>query len=395
MEARMVPSSSNAFRRRIIGFVFLLLSALLGSPGAVRGEEYILYVGTYTGAESKGIYAFRFNPATGEAHPAGLASSTVNPSFLAVDPKGRFLYAVNEVDTFQNNPAGAVSVFAIDRETAALKPLQQVSSLGSGPAHLSLDRSGKFLMVANYTGGSFGVFPVGADGRLSSRTAFVQQHGAGPDPRRQAGPHAHCILTSVDNRLAVVADLGLDKLLAYRFDASTGSLSPARPPFYTMDPGSGPRHIAFTPSGKYLYAVNELTSTVTVFAYDGKTGSLRMGKTISTLPKDFLGRNSTAEIAVEPKGKFLYVSNRGHNTIAVFRIEPKDGSLKEVEWIPSGGKTPRNFAIDPTGKWLFAANQGSNEIALFRLDPGSGHLTPAGPPLSVVSPVCVAIVRSN
>jgi 6-phosphogluconolactonase len=378
--------------RGIFDSICQLLTLLLVPAGMALGEEYILYVGTYTGQESKGIYAFRFDPATGDSHPLGLVATTEKPSFLAVDPKGRFLYAVNELDTFQNQPTGGVSVFAVDRATAALRPLQQVSSLGEGPAHISLDRSARFLMVANYTGGSVAVFPVEADGRLGPRSAFVQQHGSSINPQRQAGPHAHCIQVSTDNRLVVVADLGLDKLLVYRFDASTGSLTPARPPSYGVDPGSGPRHIAFTPSGKFVYAVNEMKSTVTVFAYDAAAGSLRKRQTISTLPNDFTGRNSTAEVAVAPKGKFLYVSNRGHNSLAVFQIDRKDGSLTEVGWTPSGGKTPRHFAIDPSGRWLFAANQGSNEITLFQIDSGSGRLTPAPRPMSVVSPVCVVIV---
>ena len=383
------PGSMRRFR---LFKLLCLLAVLLVTAAEAPADECLVYVGTYTGKGSEGIYAYRFDPATGETNSLGLAAGTDNPSFLAVDPNGRFLYAVNELDTFHNEPTGAVSVFAIDRESGKLKLLQQVSSLGGGPAHVSLDRSARYLMVANYNGGSVAVFSIGKDGRLGRHTAFVQNAGSSVNPERQAGPHAHFIQATPDNRFAITADLGLDKLLVHRFDAKTGSLTPGTPGFAAVDPGAGPRHVAFAPSGKFVYVVNELVSTVTVFAYKPGPGTLDRIQTIPTLPKNFAGKNTAAEIVVDGKGRFLYVSNRGHDSIAVFSIDPDSGTLKSPEWVPSGGKTPRNFAIDPTGKWLFSANQDSNSIRLLEIDQKSGRLKPSDRSLTVVSPVCVRIV---
>jgi 6-phosphogluconolactonase len=389
-------SLSNAFpgsMRRFRLFNLLCLPAvLLVTAAEAPADECLVYVGTYTGKGSEGIYAYRFDPATGETSSLGLAARTDNPSFLAVDPNGRFLYAVNEVDTFRKEPTGAVSLFAIDRQSGKLKQLQQVSSLGGGPAHVSLDRSARYLMVANYNGGSVAVFPIGKDGRLGRHTAFVHNAGSSVDPERQAGPHAHFIQVTPDNRFAITADLGLDKLLVHRFDAKTGSLTPGTPGFAAVDPGAGPRHFAFAPSGKFLYVVNELVSTVSVFAYKPGPGTLDWIQTIPTLPKNFAGKDTAAEIVVDAKGRFLYVSNRGHDSIAVFSIDPDNGNLRSLEWVESGGKTPRNFAIDPTGQWLFAANQDSNNINLLRIDQRSGRLTPANRSLTLVSPVCLRFV---
>ena len=380
-----------AWRLRVWGLVCLL--TLLPVAAVEAGAcAYLVYVGTYTSKGSEGIYVCRFDATTGETGAVGLAVATDNPSFLAVDPNGRFLYAVNEVGTFRGEPTGAVSAFAIDRASGKLNLLEQVSSLGKGPTHLSLDKSGEYLMVANYGGGSVAVFPIGDDGRPGRHSAFVQHVGSSVNPERQASPHAHFIQTTNDNRFALAADLGLDKLLVYRFDAATGSLTPGSPAFVKVEPGAGPRHVAFAPSGRLVYVVNEMASTVTAFAYGSRPGTLNEIQTIATLPQDFAGQNTTAEIAVDPKGRFLYVSNRGHDSIAVFRIDSNDGSVKPVGWVPSGGKTPRNFAIDPTGRWLFAANQGSNDIRLFEIDQQSGRLTATSRSLKVVSPVCVCFV---
>lgn len=376
---------------RILKLVCLLTVLLVPAADALA-VDYLVYAGTYTGNGSEGIYAYSFDPATGKTGSVGLVAATDNPSFFAVDPNGRFLYAVNELDTFRNEPTGAVSVFAIDRESGKLNLQQQVSSLGAGPAHVSVDRSAAWLMVANYNGGNVAVFPIGSDGRLGRHSAFVQHSGSSVDPERQAGPHAHCIQVANDNRFAIAADLGLDKLFVYRFDADTGSLTPGSPEFVEVDPGAGPRHIAFAPSGKFAYVLNEMASTVAVFSYKQDPGTLNAIQTIPTLPKEFAGTNTAAEIVVDAKGQFLYVSNRGHDSIAVFSIDPDNGNLKSLEWVPSGGRTPRNFVIDPTGKWMFAANQGSNNIELLRIDQGSGRLTPTDRSLKVVSPVCVRIV---
>jgi 6-phosphogluconolactonase len=388
----MHPLPGNIRWLRICKLMWLLLVVLLVTVGEAADYKYLVYVGTYTGKGSEGIYAYRFDPATGESSAVALAAATDNPSFLAIDAKGRLLYAVNELDTFHNEPTGAVSVFATDRQSGTLQQLQQVSSLGQGPAHVSLDTSGRFLMVANYNSGNYAVFPVGTDGRLGPHSAFMQDVGSSVNPARQAGPHAHSIQVTSDNRFVLVADLGLDQLLVYRFDANTGTLTPGSPKFVTVDPGAGPRHVAFAPSGKFMYMVNEIASTITVFAYKSGPGTFHRQQTISTLPKPFAGTNTAAEITVDASGRFLYVSNRGDDSLVVFRIHPDHGRLTPLQRVPSGGKTPRHFAIDPTGKWLFAANQDSNNIRLFQIDPKNGRLRPTDRRLDVVSPVCVRIV---
>ncbi len=375
----------------------ILLIILLIPAAEALASEYLVYVGTYTGHGSAGIYAFRFDPASGEMSPLGLAAATDNPSFLAVDPKARFLYAVNELDPTHGEPTGLVSVFAIDRESGTLLWQQEVSSLGGDPAFVSLDRSARFLMVANYdvfnyAGGSYAVFPIGADGRLGPHSAYVRESGSSLNPERQTGPHPHSIQVTADNRFVITADLGLDKLFVDRFDPRTGSLTPGDPRSVKADRGAGPRHVAFAPSGRFLYVVNELASTVTAYSYDPDFGTLAGKQTISTRPKDFAGKNTAAEIAVDAAGRFLYVSNRGDESIAVFSIDTGDGSLTVVERVPSGGRAPRSFAIDPTGRWLVAGNQDSNEIRIFQIDPGSGRLRATPRSVRIVSPVCVLFV---
>jgi 6-phosphogluconolactonase len=387
----MNPFPGNVRLFRIPELICLLLVVLLATVAEALDYEYLVYVGTYTGRGSSGIYAYRFDPAAGESVSLGLAASTNNPSFLAVDPKGRFLYAVNELDTFQNRPTGAVSVFGIDRGSGKLKLLQQTSSLGRGPAHLSLDKSARYLMVANYNSGNCAVFPIGDDGLLGPHSAFVQDVGSSVNTERRVRPRAHFIQVTNDNRTAIVADLGLDELLLYRFADKVGSLAPDSPASVKVAPGGGPRHVAFAPSGKSVYVVNETASTVTVFDYESGTGTLHEKQTIATLPEDFSGKNAAAEISLDARGRFLYVSNRGHDSIVVFSVNAEDGRLTPVEWVPSGGKTPRNFTIDPTGKWLFAANQDSNEVRIFQVDPSTGRLIPTSRSLTVVSPVCVLI----
>lgn len=372
--------------------IVLLLVIFASVAGYATDYTYLVFVGTYTGKGSQGIYAYRFDPASGELTSVGLAGESENPSFIAADPNGRFLYAVNELDTFKGEATGAVSAFAIDRGAGKLKLLQQVSSLGAAPAHLSLDKTGRYVLVANYTSGNVAVFPIGEDGNLGPHSAFAQHAGSSINPERQAGPHAHSILTSNDNRFALSADLGTDQLLVYRFDAQNGALSLNNPPFAKVKSGSGPRHIAFAPSGKWVYLANEMAATITVFSYDVQSGTLKTKQNVQTLPKAFTGKNLAAEIVIDTKGKFLYVSNRGADSIAVFSINAQNGKLSLVQRVPSGGKTPRNFAIDPTGGWLFAANQESNNIQLFRVDSGTGRLTAASDISRIFSPVCVIFV---
>jgi len=260
---------------------------------------------------------------------------------------------------------------------------------------VSLDKTGKYVLVANYDGGSVAVFPLLGDGGLGQPSAFVQHHGHGVNPKRQEGPHAHSIALSPDNRFALAADLGLDEMLLYRFDPGRGSLAPNRPAFANVSPGAGPRHFDFSPDGRFVYVISEMGTTVTAFGYDAARGALRQLQIISTLPKDFKGESDCAEIQVHPSGKFLYGSNRGHDSIVVFTVDPRTGMLSLLEHVPTRGKTPRNFAIDPTGSFLFAANQDSGNVALFRIDSKTGRLSPTGGMLEVGSPVCVTFVAAD
>jgi 6-phosphogluconolactonase len=359
--------------------------------GATK-KNYLVYVGTYTGKGSKGIYAYRFDAATGHLTSLGLAAETVDPSFLAVDPSRRFLYAVNEISQYEGHSSGGVSAFAIAPGTGKLTFLNEVPSGGAGPCHLTVDKTGRYVLVANYGGGSLAVFPILNDGRLGKATAFVQHKGASVDPQRQEGPHAHSIYMSPDNRFAISADLGLDEVLIYRFDAAKGTLTPNVPAFAIVSSGAGPRHFAFHPSGKYGYVIDEMQSTITAFSYNAANGALDVIQTISTLPQDFKGDSNAAEVEVHPSGKFLYGSNRGHDSIALFTINTRKGTLTPEGYYHTVGKEPRSFAIDPTGSYLFAANQNSDSIVQFRIDLNGGGLSQTGQVLEVPTPVCVIFV---
>ena len=355
-------------------------------------DDWIMYVGTYTRPPSRGIYACRFQPATGKFTPIGLVAETANPSFLAIHPNQRFLYAANEVSRYEGQSAGSVSAFSIDAASGQLKLLNQVSSRGSGPCHVALDKTGKWLFAANYNSGSVAAFPVHDDGTLGEASAFVQHSGSSVNPQRQRGPHAHVAALSPDNRFVLVADLGLDQVLIYHLDPAKGGLAPGDPPFAKIAPGSGPRHVAFRPDGKFAYLISEMLSTVTTFRYDAGRGSLQELQTVSTLPEGFTGGKSGAEIAVHPSAKFLYASNRGHDSIAIFRIDPARGTLTAAGRVSTQGRTPRNFAIDPTGAYLVAANQDSASVVVFRIDPETGGLTPTGTAPEIPSPACIAFV---
>lgn len=355
-------------------------------------NEYILYVGTYTKKQSKGIYAYRFDAASHQLSSLGLAAETTNPSFLAVDPTGRFMYAVNEVGDYKGQSSGGVSAFAIDPRTGKVSFLNEVASRGADPCYVAVDKTGKFVLVANYTGGSVAVFPVLPNGGLGEASAFVQHVGSGPNKERQEGPHAHWVDVTADNRFAMASDLGLDKLLVYRFDPTKGTISPNDPPFARTKPGAGPRHMAFDPDGKFAYVADELSSTISAFSYDIGRGVLHPLQTISTVPKDYRGENDGAEIQVHPNGKFVFVSNRGSDTIAVFSIDNRKGTLVLVDHISTKGKKPRYFSIDPGGTRLFVANEDSDNIVVFSIDSATGSLTPTGQVLEVSSPVCLTFV---
>lgn len=358
----------------------------LNTKAAVKGSQ-IVFVGTYTSAKSKGIYSFKLDLASGKLAPLGLAAEITNPSFLAIHPNKRFLYCVGEVGNFDGKPGGAVAAFAIEAATGKLSALNQQSSGGGGPCHLVVDKTGKHVLVANYGGGSVAVLPIGADGRLGAATSFIQHKGSSVNPRRQEAPHAHSINVDVENRFAAVADLGLDKVLVYRFDSSKGTLTPNEPAGAAASPGAGPRHFAFHPNGRLAYVINEIHSSVTAFSYHPEKGVLTEIQTLSTLPHPVEG-NSTAEVQVHPSGKFLYGSNRGHNSIAMFAIE-KDGKLKHLGNQSTQGKIPRNFGIDPTGQYLLAANQNSDTIVVFRINQADGKLEQVGDPVEAPTPVCV------
>ncbi|GAB4135119.1 MAG: lactonase family protein [Planctomycetaceae bacterium] len=370
-----------------------------GVSNVVAGENFAadnagsvtVYIGTYTrGSKSKGIYQLSLDMESGKLTLKGVTGNIVNPSFLAIHPNKKYLYAVNESATTAGKRGGAVTAFAINATDGSLKMLNQHSSGGGGPCHLVVDHSGKNVLVANYGGGSVAVLPIQKNGKLSKASCFIQHKGSGKIPGRQSAPHAHSINVDANNRFAVVADLGMDKVLVYKFDAETGTLTANDPDGVSTAPGAGPRHFAFHPNGKFAYVINEITLTVTAFAYDAQKGTLTPLQTITTLPKIFKGRGlSTAEVQVHPSGKFLYGSNRGHDSIAMFRINQKTGKLKIIGHQPTGGKTPRNFGIDPSGKFLLAANQSSDSIHVFRIDGQTGKLKPTGHSIDIPRPVCV------
>jgi 6-phosphogluconolactonase len=361
--------------------------------------ELLVYLGTYTGEKtnSKGIYVSRLDLASGKLTEPELAAETTNPSFLAVHPTGRFLYAANEVREFEGKEGGSVSGFAVDRKTGKLTPLNQQSSVGRGPAHLTVDKSGRDVLVANYGGGSVAVLPIGTDGMLKPHTAFMQHTGASVNPTRQKGPHAHSINVSPNNRFAYAADLGLDKVLIYRFDAEKGTLAANEPPFATVKPGSGPRHFAFHPDGRFAYVINEISVSLTAFRADPERGSLTEIQTVTTLPEGETVQTgySTAEVQVHPSGRFLYGSNRGHNSITVFTIDKNSGQVTFVQNEPTQGRDPRGFGIDPSGRYLLAGNQRSDSVIVYRIDQQTGRLTPTGQLLTLASPVCVKFVSPD
>ncbi|MGQ9648787.1 MAG: lactonase family protein, partial [Phycisphaerae bacterium] len=331
---------------------------------------------------------------SGELKSLGLAAEVASPSFLALHPKGRFLYAVGELNEFQGKKAGAVSALAIDAQTGKLTLLNQQPSGGQGPCHVTVDPTGKWVLTANYTTGTVAALPIDNEGRVGEPISIIQHIGSGPNAKRQQGPHAHSINLDPAGRFAFAADLGADKVFIYRFTADEGLQAANDPPFAQIAPGSGPRHFAFHPTGRFAYVINELASTITAFSYDAARGGLKELQTISTLPAGFAGENFTADIHVHPNGRFLYGSNRGHDSIAIFSIDPNSGCLTARGHEPTGGQWPRNFAIEPSGRWLLAANQKSNNVVEFAINSQTGLLAPTGRALQTPSPVCLTCVRT-
>jgi 6-phosphogluconolactonase len=350
----------------------------------VQAADPLVFVGTYTRNGSRGIYSFRFKD--GKLSPLGLAAETASPSFLAEHPSHKFLYAVNEAGR-----TGGVSAFSIDAKTGKLTELNKVSSGGSSPCHLAIDKSGKWLFVANYGDGVLTVYPIQADGKIGEVAQTIKNTGTVHLPQRQGGPHAHEVVFSPDGKYLLEADLGLDKIFVYRFDPATGKLTPNDPPAGDLEPGAGPRHFAFHPNGRALYCINEIARTVTAFHWDPAKGSLTRFQSVPTEPEGFKGQNtSTAEIAVNKAGTRVYGSNRGHDSIALFSIDKDKLTLTPMDHTPTLGKTPRHFTLDPTGKFLLAANQDSSDITIFKVHPNSGQLTPIGKPVKDAPlPVCI------
>ncbi len=365
--------------------VFLMID---GQKLMSEEATFWIYYGTYTRETSRGIYVGKFNANTGRLTEPQLAAETRNPSFLALHPSRPLLYAVGELAEFEGQRTGAVSAFQIDSQSGKLVPINRQPSGGTGPCHLVVDSSGRFVLVANYGGGSIASLPIRSDGGLEPPICVLRQEGRSVHPTRQTAPHAHQIDFSPNKDVVLVPDLGLDKVLLFRWSPADGQLTEYDPPFVTVPAGSGPRHFAYHPTGRALYVLNELTATVSVFECASGVPT-RLVETVSSLPQDFSGSNTAAEIVVHPTGRFLYTSNRGHDSVAVFRIADDGLKITLRENVSVQGKTPRFIGIDPTGMFLFAANQDSHNVVVFRIDAESGLLTPTGQVINIGSPVCM------
>ena len=406
MWLKALPCTRTRFRllRAVVCVIAVAAQATVSqgenmqSSSAHHERSYFVYVGTYTEADSKGIYGYRFDTGTGRLAPLGVAAEVVNPSFVVTDPAHRHLYAVTEMTERGPNPYktnGYISSFSIDSKTGSLTLLNKVSSGGGGPCHLVVDKSGKILFVANYGSGNVASFAIEPDGRIGAMTGLDQQTGSSVDPKRQQGPHAHAVVLSPDNRFLFVPDLGLDRILIYRVDEAKRTFTSNNPSYVAVKPGLGPRHFVFGAEAKFAYAVCEMGSSVVAFSYDHQSGKLTAVQTISTLPSDFTGEDNSAEIQTGSSDRYLYVSNRGNDSIAVFQIDKKTGLLNRIQIVPTQGKIPRNFAIDPSGKFLLVANQNSNNIVAFAIDSESGQLTPTTPVTNVTSPVSILFVSAQ
>ncbi len=355
----------------------------------------LIFAATYareTGSTIGAIYAFRWDADAGTLASLGLAAATAQPGFLAFTPDRRHLYAANHVDAYQGEKSGSVTSFAVDGASGKLKPINTVSSAGASPAKITVDFTGKAALVANFGGGSAASYRLLRSGALSKPVSRFRYGGHSADPERQAAPHTHCTTVSPDNRYVLINDLGLDRIFVYRLDPLTARLTPNNPPFYEALPGSGPRSFVFHPSGRWAYSLNEIANTVDALAWDGERGSLTRLQNISTLPEGFTGWNTASTVAVDSSGLFLYASNRGDNSLAVFAISDRDGTLRAVQRVDSGGKTPRHFTLDPGNQWLLVANQDSSNIVVFARNARSGLLAPTGNQYPLTFPVCLVFL---
>ena len=383
-------TTNNFSRRQFVkagGIGLIGAAAFRATAWSRQQREFTLYVGTYTSGKSEGIYGYHMDRVTGKLTRFNSFKS-INPSFLAIDRSKRYLYAVNEVGEYLGKPSGGVRAFAIDSESGNLRLLNEQASLGADPCHLTIDRKKKALLVANYTGGNVSVLSVRSDGTLGPSTDIENHEGSGVK-EQQKGPHAHCIILDRLERYALAADLGIDKVMLYRFNPMTGKLEPGAQPWAQLKAGAGPRHLTIHPNGKWTYVINELDSTMTALQYNERTGALSEIETVSTLPAGFSGASYCADLHVSPSGKFLYGSNRGHNSIVVFEIHPGTGKLKLIHHVSTEGNWPRNFTIDPTGKFLLVANQRTDTVVTFSIDPLSGELKPTGHVEEIPVPVCL------
>lgn len=387
----MRPANTSLF---LTTAMLAVTATLARAEISLSPSDTLVYVGTYTGPKSKGIHAFRLTSTAGEPalEPLGLAAETPQPSFLEIDPARRLLFSVSETGTFAGQPTGSVSSFAIDAGTGRLKRLSERASGGAGPCHLLLDRTGKNLLVANYSAGTVALLPVQADGRMGEAAAVIKHSGKSVHPKRQNAPHAHSVALDPAQQFLFVCDLGLDKVMIYRFDAQRHTLTPHEPAFAALKPGAGPRHLAFHPGGRFVYVINELDSTVTVFGYDAAKGRLSPIGSITTLPAGFAAPSSTAEILVHPSGRYVYASNRGHDSLAMFTVHPTVGTLRSLGHQSTGGRNPRHFGLDPTGTIVAMCNQNSDTIVLARLEPATGLLTPSPHVAAAPAPVCVVFL---
>ena len=386
-------SISKMIKRLSLVTLTVLIST--NSTFTTHAANFWVYFGTYTAGASRGIYAARLD-SVGKLSRPTLVATTVNPSFLAVDSKHRYLYAVNEINGSTGETLPDVIAYAINAENGNLTKLNEQAVRGEALCHVEVDASDRTVLVASYGGGSVATFPVQIDGSLGKSSSFIQHHGSSVTPLNQKGPHAHCIVTDQASHFALACDLGLDQILIYKLDPKARTITPNNPAFVSMRPGLGPRHLAFHPNGKFVYVISEMDCSITAFNYDSKRGSLSEIQNISSLTTNEINYPaiSGAEIAVHPNGKFLYTSTRGLDVINVFSIHKK-GLLSRIESISSGGKTPRNFNLDPTGRFLIAANQNSDDVVVFRVDPRTGRLSPTGQTERLGNPSCVVFARAK
>ncbi len=379
--------------KKIFWTSLIMIMTLLGCVEKPDNNT-IFYIGTYTGKTSEGIYAYNMNNTTGALELLHTIGDIENPSFLAIDSNNEFLYSVHELNTFQGKRTGAIRSFKIDSDTGNLELLSEQPSFGEHPCHVTVTDNGDYVFLANYTSGSISMFPV-KNGVIEAASDTAQHIGSGPNERRQQAAHAHSVTLSPDGRFLYALDLGIDKIMIYDIASNPGQLTPADPPFVHTAPGAGPRHFTFHPSGKYAYAINELNSTITAYSYNAQNGFLNEIETVNTLPGDFDGSNTTADIHITPDGRFLYGSNRGHDSLAIFKIDEQSGTLELVGRQSVLGKTPRNFAIDPSGSFLLAANQNSDQIVVFKIDKDAGLLQDTGHRAEVSMPVCIKFLTMN